>query len=401
MNIQELVNNIMNEYNKVHDKATGEFASGGSSGGGMLDKKSVGQTGEVDFSKYLSKDEMKQIEQVAQKHNELPVFIKEGGIGNTEVIKKRVEDRKNLIDSMVKDKDAVGEINGTPKIYGGRVDWDYYWTREPNKLESIKQVAVMNRLSGKADEAGLSALQHITLNKYKEAGPPSDMDYIKQVIWRNRRQIGELHTAGTGTDRTGLSPEHIATLDKYMKAGGKIPRMQRESDMVRGDRYFIELNPGGKFNISPDMMKAGAIYQYYNQSVMKNMINKGMPTTVYRGVHSDYAVDVVELAKKTKDSRINVKLASLNSFSSSYTMAEYFTTHKLIDPVAKGLPKGKSGRAILKGEIVASEVWNSHLTSIWHAGMSEITSKDGKDLVKNVEVITNLRKIKDIEIPGR
>jgi hypothetical protein len=163
----------------------------------------------------------------------------------------------------------------------------------------------------------------------------------------------------------------------------KLSGLSEEHSLTRDQ--IEALNKFGKINVTPEMIKAGAIYAHFNQTVMKNEIAKGnYPSTAYRGIHSTYARDVNVLANSTPDKTIKITVSALSSFTVDPVVARNYAINK-----KSGIYKSKTTPdwAVIETKIDPKKVWDSNLTSMWYIAEKQVSMFGGSDDTMTVKII--------------
>jgi len=288
VNIKELSGRILDEYNKVHDKVTGEFSSG-SSGSSQ---------GEIDFNSNLSSKEILEInatvEMLKDKNN---VSSNEFWAKNQAKIDQHFEDieksRTQLVHDMVSPKES--------KMIEG---WALGWCKDPDGFESIQQIVIKNKLMKLPDNNGMTEKQLVAFNKIKKDTPES-------------------------------------------------------------------------LDITPEQLKAGAIFAHFNQETIRQNYPDGV--VVYRGIHSEYAGEIKNLADTTQDNIVGISTNSLSSFTTMSQEAVLFADGFYTKPTT-------NDKVILKTTLKPDNVWDSHYTSRILRSESEVVAIDGKENILNVKM---------------
>ena len=201
--------------------------------------------------------------------------------------------------------------------------WAEGWCADTNSKEALQQVIIRNKLAGLSDTHGMTEKQTDALKHFRESA--------------------------SGTDRKSV----------------------------------IFKNQGYDLEITPQQLKAGAIYQHYNQEMARQHLSFDNKTEleVFRGVHGTYSGEINKLAK---DGNAKVQMSSLSSFTSDKDVAKRFMNGFYTPPTS-------DDRSMLVAKIKPENIWDSHYSSkalgqVRGQGYDEIVTMDGKTNTLTVKV---------------
>jgi hypothetical protein len=196
--------------------------------------------------------------------------------------------------------------------------WAEYWCADTRSKEALQQVIIRNKLTGSPETHGMTSMQIEALNGFKT---------------------------------------HAQKDVRYQKLGYD-------------------------FEITPQQLKAGAIYQHYNQEMARQHLSFDNKTEleVFRGVHGTYSGKINKLAK---DGNVKIQMSSLSSFTSEENTAKKFMNGLYTPPTS-------DDRSLLRATIKPENVWDSYYSSkalhSGYGGYNEIVTMDGKTNILTVKV---------------
>lgn len=327
MSIQELVNNIMNEYNKVHDKATGEFASGAGGGGDTVKADAFGKYASpagsvgwrVENGKPIYTDEVGREHSGKDAMEASTVAVKKANSGSN-ADSDKINAHERAVEAMLPPAERA-------KIEAGRLAERNRAQTEMAKSETrenerSKQIMTPLMDEKKVDDAAKEFVSNLNIGKGKGK---IDLDTDNGVLALERKRSEFMASQGIDKKHILVVKRNASVFDENEESLNTLsPHWQKLVNLAHGKdtntNFTNSMNRGSSglddfLRKTPNKVNTILVMEKFNQHAMRKQLNSD-EVTIYRGISGDQAKDLRASGNKT------IGVHTLSSWTTDKSVAD-------------------------------------------------------------------------------